>query len=295
MTLLKIHRDAAGMTQSELARRLGTTQQSYARWEGGQSRVPDEAMRELASIFSTTIDKLVERKPMKASKAPSPQTFDQSEKFWGHIGVRQPDAALTSCFAISVTEADKVRAALGNYQIPEWLVVHTLSGCVLAVRPKHVRIWLVDDGDDWPGPDWEQTSPWGKGCGASLKLYKAMAAWADQQVCGGAEFSRLPPKLRHEVLEAVEHSGFTKKPHKLAATLRATVIHSIKGSTETFEAQRADLVDLFEDIDGVLAPEIIALAANGDRFETFIPANFVSMIEMPIIELAADLQALADD
>ncbi len=56
---LKRHRKAAGLTQTELARRLSVTPQSVSRWERGEA-IPDiEHLAELARILHASLDALV--------------------------------------------------------------------------------------------------------------------------------------------------------------------------------------------------------------------------------------------
>ena len=58
-TNLKMYRMKAGMTQEDLAERLGVSRQAVAKWERGES-VPDiGSCVALADIFSVSVDMLV--------------------------------------------------------------------------------------------------------------------------------------------------------------------------------------------------------------------------------------------
>jgi transcriptional regulator with XRE-family HTH domain len=59
MSSLKELRQARKMTQRDLAVRLGTTQQTVARWESGQTAVPSNQLRDLARLFEVTVDDLL--------------------------------------------------------------------------------------------------------------------------------------------------------------------------------------------------------------------------------------------
>ena len=56
---LKLFRTESGLTQEELAEKLGVSRQAVAKWERGDS-VPDiESCIKLADIYGTTVDLLV--------------------------------------------------------------------------------------------------------------------------------------------------------------------------------------------------------------------------------------------
>ena len=48
----------AGLTQKEVAEKLGVAQAQYARWENGGRNPKDETVEKLAKIFGVTFDKL---------------------------------------------------------------------------------------------------------------------------------------------------------------------------------------------------------------------------------------------
>ena len=47
-----------GLTQIEVAEKLGVAQAQYARWENGGRNPKDETVKKLAEIFGVTFDKL---------------------------------------------------------------------------------------------------------------------------------------------------------------------------------------------------------------------------------------------
>ena len=48
----------AGLTQIEVAEKLGVAQAQYARWENGGRNPKDETVKKIAEIFGVTVDKL---------------------------------------------------------------------------------------------------------------------------------------------------------------------------------------------------------------------------------------------
>ena len=55
---IKKARPDAGLTQIEVAEKLGVAQAQYARWENGGRNPKDETVKKLAEIFGVTFDKL---------------------------------------------------------------------------------------------------------------------------------------------------------------------------------------------------------------------------------------------
>lgn len=59
MNNLKSARKAAGMTQAEVARIVGITQNGYSYWENGKAKIDNESLAKLSRIFGVSIDYLI--------------------------------------------------------------------------------------------------------------------------------------------------------------------------------------------------------------------------------------------
>ena len=53
MTRLKTLREAGGLTQGQIAKKVGVSQPHYHRWETGETRVPDGHLAKLAKVLKT--------------------------------------------------------------------------------------------------------------------------------------------------------------------------------------------------------------------------------------------------
>lgn len=51
-------RVAAGLTQAELARRIGVKRDALASWETGRSRAPAQAVKRMARVLRVAVDAL---------------------------------------------------------------------------------------------------------------------------------------------------------------------------------------------------------------------------------------------
>jgi len=69
MNNLRAARKAAKMTQAEVARVIGITQNGYSYWENGKARIDHEALTKLASLFGVTTDYLIGISESKEDKA----------------------------------------------------------------------------------------------------------------------------------------------------------------------------------------------------------------------------------
>lgn len=56
---LKTARKSAGMTQSEVAARIGITQNGYSYWENNKAKIDHESLAKLAALFGVTTDFLL--------------------------------------------------------------------------------------------------------------------------------------------------------------------------------------------------------------------------------------------
>lgn len=59
MNNLKAARKAAGLTQAEVAKVVGITQNGYSYWENSKARIDNESLAKLASLFGTSVDYLM--------------------------------------------------------------------------------------------------------------------------------------------------------------------------------------------------------------------------------------------
>lgn len=76
-TILKEMRKKSGLSQTELAGRLGVTQQAVGKWESGRSSPDPATVVRIAEILNTTTDYLL------GLHQPSPELDSATERFFG--------------------------------------------------------------------------------------------------------------------------------------------------------------------------------------------------------------------
>ena len=68
MNRLKEFREKRGLTQSEIAEKLGITYQAYAHYEKGRRQPDPEQLKVLADFYKVSIDELVGREQINADE-----------------------------------------------------------------------------------------------------------------------------------------------------------------------------------------------------------------------------------
>ena len=56
---LKLIRKGSGLTQKQVAEKLGVVESCYAKWEQGRNEPGIEALRKLSEIFDISLDDLI--------------------------------------------------------------------------------------------------------------------------------------------------------------------------------------------------------------------------------------------
>ena len=89
MKRLRELRESLRLTQEELAKSLNTTQQTIARWESGKSQPNISALKDLAVIFGTSVDDLLEysKSGKKMYSATHWLIGKEHDGLWGHDDV----------------------------------------------------------------------------------------------------------------------------------------------------------------------------------------------------------------
>lgn len=293
MIRLKELREATAKTQSDVATKLGVSQQAYARWEAGKSEPSLAKLRDLASIFATTVDHLLGR-----TSAPAPSTrlhhiANDADGFFGHLGLRLPNTFHTRWYPVTEGEASKARQSLSSgFELTDWILIETLNNRLLAIRPDQMqRIWLLDETCDGPENDFEPVTPFGV-VPMPIEAYKAMAEWvANGDKIDGDFYSNNSAVFRNEVITNIERAGFIDKPVNLYKALHYTNFHFTDGQSIGYRAEHGSLynaVSAFEEPD----EKRVSLEALDGDFECFYSKNMLRLVEFSLIEFAAALEEL---
>ena len=61
MNRLKELRKSRGLTQTEVAKQIGISQNSYSYWENGKVKIDNNSLKRLADLFNVTVDYILDR------------------------------------------------------------------------------------------------------------------------------------------------------------------------------------------------------------------------------------------
>lgn len=289
---MKKARAKQGLTQSQLAERVGTTQQTIARWEAGKVEPNLAALRDLAICLSTSVDHLLDRKPVFEHQTTDPLSWLAGDKsgYWGNIGIRFPNSEFSTWYPITTLTMERMHGALANLEKESWIVFQTLNNKMVICRPAELHsIMFLDEADDGVEGDWEvgpdDVEGWPREIYECLEflMWDALGAGSD-----GEGFSEKLVTVAKSLIE--EHQLDEEK--LMAMCVQTRVVHT-NGVTRRLHVSTRQLADAMFHFDlgaEYLDIEMLHLDDNdGDR-PVFLPLNQISLLEFPLIALSEGMK-----
>lgn len=106
MNNLKAARKAKGLTQTEVARAIGLTQNGYSYWENGKAKIDKDQLLKLASLFDVSVDYLL-------GNTTSPSAQGIKVPVFGDVAAGIPIEAMENI--VDYEEIDAALAATGEF------------------------------------------------------------------------------------------------------------------------------------------------------------------------------------
>lgn len=107
-----------GLTQEELANRLGVTNQAVSKWENGQSCPDIELLPALADLFDVTLDQLFDRAPLSAPAGLElPWQDDDTLHAVVFVGHRLCDSKPMGCGQVELHFSGTVRDLYSEFSV----------------------------------------------------------------------------------------------------------------------------------------------------------------------------------
>lgn len=294
MKRLKELRQSFNYTQEQLAAMLKTTQQSVARWESGKAEPSLAALRDLAVIFGTSVDDLLDRNPFSKKVITNSYAIREraeSDGFWGHIGVRVPHQSKSTWYPITLEERARISNLLVNIDKDQpWVLVSTLNNRMLLINTLAVKqIQMLDDNADQDSSDWELD--WDSYQGFPQEIYRALSVWLFR---GEKEESE---HYSQAFIDAVERIIETHKLDEQAIVERLfqSRIYFSDGTYETKMINSTCMHSLVieSELSGLENIEMLELSDYESGMERYIPKQCISMLDMPlhkIVEAAGTIE-----
>lgn len=129
---IRAHRDELGLTQAELADKLGLTYSSVSQWESGRATPRTPILRQLADLFNTTVADLMGEDATEAAISGTSRMVPLLG--FAHMG--EP------CDEGSLADEVEVPASIADAH-PRGFMVHAQGGC-MDNRFPHDALLLVD-------------------------------------------------------------------------------------------------------------------------------------------------------
>lgn len=129
---IRAHRDELGLTQAELADKLGLTYSSVSQWESGRATPRTPILRQLAELFDTTVADLMGEDASEAAISGTSRMIPLLG--FAHMG--EP------CDEGNLADEVEVPASIADAH-PRGFMVHAQGGC-MDNRFPHDALLLVD-------------------------------------------------------------------------------------------------------------------------------------------------------
>lgn len=129
---IRAHRDELGLTQAELADKLGLTYSSVSQWESGRATPRTPILRQLAELFDTTVADLMGEDATEAAISGTSRMVPLLG--FAHMG--EP------CDEGNLADEVEVPASIADAH-PRGFMVHAQGGC-MDNRFPHDALLLVD-------------------------------------------------------------------------------------------------------------------------------------------------------
>lgn len=129
---IRAHRDELGLTQAELADKLGLTYSSVSQWESGRATPRTPILRQLADLFNTTVADLMGEDAAEAAISGTSRMVPLLG--FAHMGDFEDEGSLADEVEVPASIADAH---------PRGFMVHAQGGC-MDNRFPHDALLLVD-------------------------------------------------------------------------------------------------------------------------------------------------------
>lgn len=301
MKNLRVIRERHGLTQSELAERIGTTQQTIARWENGKAEPSLAALRDLAICLWTSVDQLLGRKPVLQHQNTNPFTWISGDKsgYWGNIGIHLPSRTHSIWYPISTSTMEQVFSELHDVESSTWISFQTLNNKMVIIRPSQaLALTFLDEAEDAVEGDWEvgpdDVEGWPE------EIYACLEQLMRDELGdpgGDNEFSEKLISAGKSLIKEHELDF-----EKLKAICLETRVIYIGGAIRKIYASSERLASAMLDFDidaEQMGSKMLHLDDEGGDHSVFLSLDLISLLEFPLLwlkkGLEQEIEELSDD
>lgn len=283
MNNLKRLRERARLSQTAVASAIGTTQQTYQRWETGKGQLPIEAVQKLAVFFKVPLAKVIGI-PDGAVMHYGPDVIIASHfnnSFWGHLGLQLTGKANSLWFPLAGGEKDRLYDQLEDLDAEEEiLTIPTLDNRELFCRPDAVtRFRLLDDACDKPSDDpawsWMENRPLRDPTGLEVDLYRGMTAIA---LCDDTGLQAFDEEVAAKARDHIQQLAL--KDDDLFTALCETTIHMVDGTIIRTMLASDGILDFADDLEHSFPDATISFTDRNGCLD-FVRMDRIALVDMP--------------
>ncbi len=278
---LKDFRAKSKLTQKQLADSIKVNQQTIARWEKGQTEPNIQQLRDLAMLFSTSIDAILgKEKPEKLYPNFINDESGDANYFWGHMGINLDGVDETKWYPVTEETIDSFFRRSAN----EWFVFETLNNRYVALNQKNTRlVTFSDDSADPPetppgNKEWELT--WKEDM-HPIEFYRGIDE--NQLKSEDGDVSKTYKKIIHEY---VKEKNLTEED--IAELMLWSSVYDKQGEVlnRLYITDRLD--DLFINLEDPEEGEIITLSCDGNYYS--FNESDIALIESPRLQVMDSIE-----
>jgi transcriptional regulator with XRE-family HTH domain len=284
MHKLKELRTRVGFTQKELAEKLGTTQQTVARWESEHTGIPVAMLKDIAVLFGRSVDDLlgVERWPHQRKAAAVAQTNHAIP--WGTLAIKF--AFGTREYPIDESQRGQLRRAVrpDDYEFKGqkgWLEFTALDNRLVILNVNSLmEVHLVSDAAE------------GMPHFASPETYRSLTEQTSTEEIG--------PVVTQERQELIAQLAPEEPDAKKATLIAKAAMSDLRvvfadGREETFYLSQEAVTNIYilqDRLHEVGANVFLVVDEEGDEVLRFVNLSSVAALEVPLEKY---LHHIADD
>lgn len=301
-TKLKQFRVRAGMTQAELAKKVGVTQPNYQRWEAGAAPVPNDKLAKLAKVLKASPEALLGRHPPITARF-----YDNSAgedlNYYGEVAIHFCGGGAP--LLLSISEGAFSRLHRDLQLNPMFVTVRSLANQTVVIRSKAIAdLYFSSEAYDTYGPehdtytehaslqmpdsrDWEIVEALEHDIGledfdpADVRRVQGMIMITD------AQYAQLVADgmIKSEDLEneRKKNQEETDRMFKLASTTTYQLSTGVR--RDVYVDQEEDLYNAFYELiefeGGEPADDMILLQAEGSHRIVFINKSALDYVSIP--------------
>lgn len=292
MKPLKIARERHGLTQAELAERLGTTQQTIARWEAGKAEPNLAMLRDLAICLYTSVDDLLGRKPILERQTTNPFSRFSGDKsgYWGNIGIRLPSREFSIWYPITTSTMERVFSELQNAGRNAYISFQTLNNKMVICRPSHFQaLTFLDEAEDEVEGDWEvgpdDVEGWPQ------EIYECLEYLMWEQMGAPRDEGQFSDKLISATQETIEQYRLSEKD-MMRMCVCTNIIYT-DGTNRFIHASSEKLADSMFELDQNSEDSGLTMLHLDDEYgdhSVFLSLILISLIEFPLLSLKKGME-----